>query len=372
MNNLRKPAYNPDFVSPPGETLQETLEMRGLSQADLAERTGRPKKTINEIIQGKASITPETAMQLELVLGVPANFWLARESKYRSWLARQDEDTRIDNDTAFVANLPLKEMAEHGWIERSKDKREKAKTALAFFGVVSSDKIPRVEEAAFRRSEAFASNPWALAAWLRQGELQGQKVQAPPYDQDTFIEALKAIRKLTSHEPSIFVPEMTRLCLAAGVTVVFTKELPKTSVSGATRWLSPTRPLIQLTLRHKSDDMFWLSFYHEAAHVHYEHAKREVLLEDKFQDSLDTREVAANRFAMDLLIPPAAMATLLENDSFSQDTVRRFAVRLGIAPGIVVGRLQHEKKIDWKHLRALKRSFSWEDWPRSHNGSVCS
>ncbi|HEY9714685.1 MAG TPA: XRE family transcriptional regulator, partial [Chroococcales cyanobacterium] len=48
MSKVRKTAYKPDHVSPPGETLQEALEMHGLSQSELAERTGRPKKTINE------------------------------------------------------------------------------------------------------------------------------------------------------------------------------------------------------------------------------------------------------------------------------------------------------------------------------------
>jgi addiction module HigA family antidote len=88
MSKANTTAYTPDHVSPPGETLLETLEMLGLSQAELAERTGRPKKAINEIVQGKVAITPETAMQLELVLKVPATFWLAREEKFRAWAGK--------------------------------------------------------------------------------------------------------------------------------------------------------------------------------------------------------------------------------------------------------------------------------------------
>lgn len=87
--------YCPDEVSPPGETLLEVLEERGLTQAELAERTGRPRKTINEIVRGKAAITPETALQLEKVLGVPASFWNARESKYREFLAKRSEAEQL-------------------------------------------------------------------------------------------------------------------------------------------------------------------------------------------------------------------------------------------------------------------------------------
>ena len=81
--------YNPDYVSPPGDTLEEVLEDRGITQAELTYRMGSSQKTINEIIKGKAAITKETALQLELVLDIPAHFWINRERHYREFLARQ-------------------------------------------------------------------------------------------------------------------------------------------------------------------------------------------------------------------------------------------------------------------------------------------
>jgi addiction module HigA family antidote len=96
MNRQSKNSYMPDMVSYPGETVLETIESYGMSQAELAERMGRPKKTVNEIIHGKAAITPETALQLERVLGVPARFWMNREQQYREALARSSERTRLE------------------------------------------------------------------------------------------------------------------------------------------------------------------------------------------------------------------------------------------------------------------------------------
>lgn len=95
MSNTIQNQYNPDYVSPPGETLEEVLEERGMSQAELAERAGRPKETINEIINGKAAITPETALELEWVLGIPASFWNNREKHYREALARIEEQFKL-------------------------------------------------------------------------------------------------------------------------------------------------------------------------------------------------------------------------------------------------------------------------------------
>jgi len=87
--------YRPDIVSAPGETLLEMLEERSMTQAELAARTGRPEKTINEIVKGKAAITPDTALQFERVFGTPATFWLDRERLYQEYMARRREAERL-------------------------------------------------------------------------------------------------------------------------------------------------------------------------------------------------------------------------------------------------------------------------------------
>ena len=99
--------YRPDTVSPPGETLRDLLEEMGLSQAELATRMGRPKKTISEIMNGKAAITTETALQLEMVLGVPADFWNAREQDYREYLAREQQAQELARQYEWAKRFPL-------------------------------------------------------------------------------------------------------------------------------------------------------------------------------------------------------------------------------------------------------------------------
>ena len=93
--------YEPDFVTPPGVILEEKLEELGMSQAELAERIGRTKKTVNEIIKAKAPLLPETAIQLERVLGIPARFWTNAEANYRQWVARQEEARRIVGEKLY-------------------------------------------------------------------------------------------------------------------------------------------------------------------------------------------------------------------------------------------------------------------------------
>jgi len=102
--------YVPDYVSPPGETLLEVIEDKEMSQVELAKRMGRPQKTINEIIQGKAALTPETALQLERVLNIPASFWNNRERQYREFIARMAEQERLSSHTKWMKHFSVAAM----------------------------------------------------------------------------------------------------------------------------------------------------------------------------------------------------------------------------------------------------------------------
>jgi HTH-type transcriptional regulator/antitoxin HigA len=90
MTNTIENKYMPDFISPPGETLAEILKERKITRAEFANRMGLHKKTINQLIKGKAGITIRIAYKMGLALGVPtAHFWIERERLYRESLANQ-------------------------------------------------------------------------------------------------------------------------------------------------------------------------------------------------------------------------------------------------------------------------------------------
>ena len=352
-------AYLPDYAVPPGETLLETIEALGMTQADLAARTGRTLKMINEIVKGKAPIRPDTALQLERALGVPASFWNNRERNYREVLARREERERLKGRVRWLGELPVRSMVKLGWVTEYRDKVRQLQELLNFFGVASPDQWRGLwggPEVAFRKSAAFRSNPGAVAAWLRKGEVDANRIQCALYDETKFRAALNAIRALTVEPPDVFQPELVRLCSEAGVAVVFTPELPGTRVSGATRWLSPDKALIQLSLRYKTNDHLWFTFFHEAGHILI-HGKREVFLEE--EKSEDGKENEADRFASNVLIPAGEYQKFVERDAQNQGEIHRFAEQLGIAPGIVVGRLQHDGVIPQSYFNELKIRLAW-------------
>jgi HTH-type transcriptional regulator/antitoxin HigA len=377
MDVERLQPFTPDFAVPPGETVLEVLESLGLTQTELAERTGRPKKTINEIINGKASITPETALQFERVLGVPASFWTSLEHDYQAALARRAERERLNQQVGWLAEIPVKAMIRAGWIAAKTAAVEQLEAVLSFFGVASVEAWRDVwrdyrKAVAFRESSTFASDFGAVAAWLRKSEIDARNVETARYDASRFKESLVQVRQLTSEDPRVFCPQLAELCAAAGVAVVFVRELPHLRVCGATRWLTSDKALIALTLRYKTDDHLWFTFFHEAAHILL-HGKRAIFVEElkgkrrKKKNSPSATEIAkaeeeANRFSRDFLIPPEAYAQFASGSSFSLRAIRAFAAEVSVAPGIVVGRLQHDGLVPYPtRLNRLKRHFQWAE-----------
>ena len=180
-----------------------------------------------------------------------------------------------------------------------------------------------------------------------------------PYQPDLFRVALQEARTLTSSDLGNATEALREICRQAGVAVVYVPELPNTCAWGATRWITSTKALIQLSMRYKTDDHFWFTFFHEAAHV-LKHGKRDEFVECDADDAnQQEKESEADRFAAEFLIPSARLNEFLAERWKSKAAVNRFASRIGVAPGIVVGRLQHEGHLPHSHFNDLKRRMEF-------------
>jgi HTH-type transcriptional regulator/antitoxin HigA len=344
--------FRPDYAIPPGETLRDRLVEMSLSQSELATRLGLSAKHVNQIIQGIAPITLETAILLERVTGVPASTWNRRESDYREALLRARSHQLSSDDEKWLATLPIKELQKRNRLAKETDRGRLFDAVLSFFGVADREaweQIWRGPVASFRRSQAYRSDPGAVVSWLRLAQTDAQQAQVQPYSAARFRAVLNDVRRLTAEDDANVIVDM---CAEAGVVVVFVPEIQNCRISGATFWAGPNRAVIALSDRYKKDDRFWFSFFHEAAHVLL-HSKKETFVDDGSED--DNVEREADKFAADYLIPPAHARRL--PSLATQEDVTAFAEELGIAPGIVVGRLQHEELWGWSQGNKLKRSL---------------
>ena len=350
-----------DMPIPPGEILEEEIEARGMTQKELAARLGKPAQAINEIIKGKKAITPDTAIGLGKVLGISPHFWNTLEADYRMMLARNREREAIAANVQWLDDYPIREMIKRSWIKAGRDKPSRLEALMNFLGVADAE--PKVYQNAvgFRITEAAQQkvSMGALAAWLRKGELEAQEVATADYDEVAFRRALVTIRGMTEDPPEKFDPVMRTLCAGAGVAFCTVQELPKSGANGATRWLSPQKALIQMSLRNKWADIFWFTFFHEACHV-LMHRRRQVVIDGLNGDTdMAPMEEEADRFARDRLIPPREWGEFRSGVTFTPSSVKAFARSVNVAPFVVVGRLQKEKLISYRQLSSLKRRYEW-------------
>ena len=353
-------AFAPDWVSPPGSTVADLLEERGWTQQALARRAGFTTKHISMLINGKAPITEDTAVKLERVLGSTMRFWMTREAQYREALARLGERKFLLAKAEWLQRLPINEMVRFGWIRSFENKGDQVRECLRFFGVASVDaweKQYRDPLVAFRASAKFAKEVGAVAAWLRQGEREAERITCKAFDKSAFRQVLGEARQLTNEgDPNEFIPRLVKACAGAGAAVVLVPAPKGSPVSGATRWLSAEKALLMLSLRHKSNDHFWFSFFHEAGHLLL-HGKKLLFVDvDDRIDGADEDE--ADAFAGNWLISPADSARL-EILPKTTGGVQAFAKRIGVAPGIVVGRMQKDGLLPWTHLNGLKIRYRW-------------
>lgn len=342
MNNITKDER--ELLSKPGDTILETLEFLKMSQAQLAERIGKTPSKINDLISGKEPITVSTALQLETVLGIEAQFWLNREMNYREKLSRLDQEDALEECIDWLKQQPLKELKQLGYIKTKNVGAAMVGECLKFYGVATpvqweSIYVDEYATTSFRKSKAHSAALGSLAAWLRIGEIDLRKRDLPVYNKDAFKDALIKAKSLVRAHPEDFAQRLQGLCFEAGVALIYTVCLPNAPLSGATRWISGT-PLIQLTDRYKSNDQFWFTFFHEAGHLLL-HGKKEVFIED-FEGSEinDVKEKEADEFAVKSLLPENFLRELPDHQITEQD-VRSLARKLDTHPAIIVGRLQY-------------------------------
>ena len=354
--------YQPDYAASPGVVLEEHLAVRDLSHAEFARRCGRSAKLISEIVAGKAPVEPATALQFEKVLGMSARIWLGIEADYRLHQRRVAE-AEDEERKAWAKHFPVNELVKRKAIAGPAGDGEQASRLLAFFGVATVATWHArygARNIAYRHSPAFKSDPFALQTWLRLAEVKASKQNALDYNERGFKEALARVRALTRKDVPGAIKEAARLCNESGVALALVKPLPRMRLSGAAWWLSPRRPAIALSARHKTDDHLWFSFFHEAAHILL-HGKKTVFVDDA--DGLDDdTEAEANNWASNFLLPRKSWGRFLGGGTFSGNRVRLFAQQEGVAPGIVVGRLQHERWLPWRSpLNSLKVKLRWAD-----------
>ena len=356
--------YYPESVTHPGLFLEESLEEKGIGPKEFAVKTGKPEKTISAILNGNSAITSDMAILFEQVLKIPAHFWLEAQKNFDEYKARLKYQESIANGIEWAKNAPYAEMAKLGWVPPTRKAETKVINLYDYFEVASVNSFNdyyfhQKTKVAFRISLATTKKPLAIAAWLRQGEIQANSLATLEYSRTKFKAILPALKNIMAKQPQNFFNEIQQLCLSVGVKVIHTPCLTGIGIHGATRWINDT-PLIQLSGRWKRNDVFWFTFFHEIGHILL-HGKKYISLENiGFEGANIQYEQEANEFASEWILTREQEDEIVSQAELNDDVIKRFAAKFSTHPASIIGRLHFRKVISYKYGREFFQSIDFD------------
>jgi HTH-type transcriptional regulator / antitoxin HigA len=353
--------FVPRWASAPGDTIKAALDEQRLDRHSLAEALALSDEELDALLQGDIPLTIRLAEHLSSTIGGSIEFWMTRDGQYRA------DRSRVVAD-AWAQRMPIGDMATFGWIASDVDDWVgQIEVCLRFFDVETpevweTDREALAERTRFRSSRALDADEFAVAAWLRQCEIELSQIPCRAWDTDAFARLLPELLPLTRvRDPRLFLAELRTRCAEVGVAVGVVRAPRGCPVSGAALQLANGQPGIALSGRHRADDHLWFTFFHEAAHLLL-HGTDALYLDEIEPDSdppPSADEVEADNFAGTLLVPPEYDDRLFQARR-SPLELRRIASEIGVSLGIVVGQLQHRGAIGYNtRLNRLKTRYTW-------------
>lgn len=360
----------PNWSSPPGDTIVRLMARKEIVAAELADAMGMPIDDFDALLRGHRRLTEDDASVLAANLGSTPRFWLARDAAYVVDMARLGDQEAGVSETSWLASMPTSSMRRFGWVTKEVRAKEKLRDEiLAFFGCVTLREWGKryssgVGAVAFRTSVALESDGMATLVWLRAGEVAVADRDLPKFDSAAFRRLLPGLKKLSAFKrPSVFLPRLVDACMAVGVAVVTVRTPEGCRASGASWFDAKGNPVIMLSFRHMAEDHFWFTFFHEAAHVvlhgqnHIDGDGAQVMGNDTAK-----QEREANDFAQEMLLP-SALRDVLDERGYSTKAVRDIARAAGVTPGIIVGQLEKAGLVKHGQLNHLRHRYRWADDP---------
>ena len=340
------------IATPPGATIKEQLHDRGMSQKEFAVRMDMSEKHISRLINGEVQLTPEVAVRLEMVLGLPAKFWNNLEAAYREKLIKVAAENAMEADEKLAKQLPYNEMAEYGWLPATRNSKEKVINLRKYFEVVELSLLgnSQITRIACRRLAVTEKGDFALMAWAQEAKIEARNVKTAPLNIAKLMKSIPEIRNLTVLDPREFSQKLKEMLASCGIALVFLPHLKGSFLQGAS-FLDGNKIVLGLTVRGKSADKFWFSLFHELGHIVLGHV-------GQAEGTSDLDERNADHWSKENLISEEVFEAFKKENVFTLNSIKEFSDKIGIAPGIVVGRLQNEGCISYSMMNELKEYYT--------------
>lgn len=339
------------IATPPGATIKEQLEDRGMTQKEFATRLDMSEKHISKLINGDVNLTPEMAVRLEMVLGIPAKYWNNLEAIYREKIIKAQQENEMEEDKEILKHFPYAELVKLNWIDDSKKIEERVINLRKYFEVVNLSLINnnKLNRITCRRLNETEKADYALLAWAQRAKLESRNSIVKRINISLLESKLNDIRAMTLQSPDIFCNNLIALLAECGISLVFLPHLKGSFLHGAT-FYDQNKIVIGLTVRGKDADRFWFSLFHELGHIIMGHINQP-------NGTSEQDEIDADKFASDKLISENDFKKFVSNYTINQINIINYSKEIKIDPGILVGRLQKENYIPFSSYNNLKQKY---------------
>lgn len=355
---------NNEFLVPTGSIIKEYVEYEGMTQKEFAKRLGSSEKHISNLLNGKTRLTEELALKIEKVLTpTPASYWLNYELKYQEYLARKEESTEYSETQLrdLSKRFNFKEVFKGlDWsLIRQANEMLKILRIASFenFSKVYDD-LPKVD---FMEDGGSSES---IAVWLglarEEIEIQNPKTINPEtYNKKNLQKSLNKFKDIAlTKDCKSSLNSARKLLNRLGVYLVVCEPITNSKVRGALTSYENV-PVIYISGRFRTHDNIWFALMHEIGHLIFHYTPESILVTLEDEEELSKKEIEANNFARDFFISPKEYNKFIneKQDSFTKKSIEDFAASQNVLPGIVVGRLQHDKHLPYKSFNYLKESL---------------
>lgn len=360
MSNLSE--YKDIVAFHPGYYLAEMIDDMGISQAEFATRLGTTGKTLSKLVNGQINLSNEIAKKLAAMLGTSVDVWLNLQATYDQKVIEIEREKDLDAQAEVAKQIDYSYFVKVVGLPAVKDIREKISNLCKFFMVADLRIMGEPDFLVNFRSGISSTeykNVINSRAWIQTAINISKSIKTEPFDAEKLKGYLPELRSMTIQEPDVFLPRMRTIFSECGVAFVLLPHLKNSGVNGAVKWVSSNRVVLAMNNRGLDADKFWFSLFHEIKHVLQQKVKTVFINSSEAEmRSLNAElEDEADNFAMNYLIPPAKYKAFSPTMYTSDDEICSFAKAIGIHPGIVAGRLQHDKIIAPYRCSKMKEKY---------------
>lgn len=347
--------YDDKIAFHPGYYIKEIVEESGLTQEDFAKRLDTTPKNLSLLIRGEQNLSIDIAMKLSRMIGTSVSYWLNLQNAYDALIAEFKSKEELAQERLIFSILDYKYFREYFNLPDLPRKiDEQIVQVRNFLNVATLTVLKKPDMAVSFRSatgEMSEANIVKANTMVQIATNIALKTEAPKFNKPLFEEAVRYALTLTK-DHSTFYPLIKEAFCKAGVILVILPNISGSKINGATKKVGNNIMLL-VNDRRLNSDTFWFTLFHEIGHI----------MNGDYGISFDSesgeQEEIADKYAEDMLIPCDQYQQFIAENRFDIQSIRIFAKRIDRDPGIVLGRLLNDGKVnydDWS-LNSLRHKY---------------